>query len=127
MHQIASKFTLLESRLSSQTTLNDRVARLESKISNHSDLHTRHSELHNHTSSRMNLLEAQNQPDPSHDHLVARINSKLDLLDASQQRTPSAHLGASANTDKVNALQDRIGRLNALRAKYEREEKELMR
>ena len=75
----------------------------------------------------MNLLEAQNQPDPSHDHLVARINSKLDLLDASQQRTPSAHLGASANTDKVNALQDRIGRLNTLRAKYEREEKELMR
>jgi DNA repair ATPase RecN len=126
MHQIASKFTLLESRLSSQTTLNDRVARLESKISNHADLHNRHSELHSHTSSRINLLEAQNQPDPSHDHLVARINSKLDLLDASQ-RTPQPHLGADANADKVNALQDRIGRLNSLRAKYEREERELMK
>ena len=124
MHQIASKFTLLESRLSSQTSLNDRIAKLESRLSSHPDLH-----------SRLNRLESQLKPDPEHDRLITRINAKLDLIESSQrmklgkaEEAPriSSHLGASADGE-IRLLQDRIERLTALRARYAKEERDLMR
>jgi predicted nuclease with TOPRIM domain len=128
MHQIASKFTLLESRLSSQTSLNDRIAKLESKLSSHSDLHTRL----NHLESKHSRLESQLQPDPEHDRLITRINAKLDMIESAQRMKLSkaeapkpTHLGASADSE-INFLQDRIERLTALRARYAKEEKELM-
>ena len=128
MHQIASKFTLLESRLSSQTSLNDRIAKLESKLSSHSYLHTRL----NHLESKHTRLESQLQPDPEHDRLITRINAKLDMIESAQRMKLSkaeapkpSHLGASADSE-INFLQDRIERLTALRARYAKEEKELM-
>jgi hypothetical protein len=126
MHQIASKFTLLESRLSSQSSLNDRVAKLESKLSSHSDLH-----------SRVNHIESKLQPDPEHDRLITRINAKLDMIESAQRMklqsaaapskpaSSTPHLGASADSE-IHYLQDRIDRLTALRARYAKEEKELM-
>lgn len=144
MHQIASKFTLIESRLSSQSALNDRVAKLESRLSNHSDLHTRLTHLesklpnHNAVSDRIARLESQLQPDPEHERLITRINAKLDMVEKSQKlknsasiSTPapksSSFLGASASDDsEMHFLQDRIDRLTALRARYAKEEKELM-
>ena len=132
MHQIASKFTLLESRLSSQSSLNDRVAKLESRLSSHSDLHSRV----NHLESKHSRLESQMQPDPEHDRLITRINAKLDMIESAQRMklqsaavpakpSPSVHLGASADGE-IRQLQDRIDRLTALRARYAKEEKELM-
>ncbi len=141
MHQIASKFTLIESRLSSQTALNDRVAHLESRLSSHSDLHSRlthlESKLPNHavTSDRIARLETQLQPDPEHERLITRINAKLDMVEKAQKlknssSTPapkSTYLGASASDDsEMHILQDRIDRLTTLRARYAKEEKELM-
>ena len=142
MHQIASKFTLIESRLSSQSALNDRVAKLESRLSNHSDLHTRLTHLesklpnHNAVSDRIARLESQLQPDPEHERLITRINAKLDMVEKAQKlknsasiSTPksSSFLGASASDDsEMHFLQDRIDRLTALRARYAKEEKELM-
>lgn len=137
MQKIASKFTLLESRISSQSQLNDRVAHLESKLP--SDLHSRLTQLEtknpNHTilSDRMARLESQMQPDPEHDRLIARINSKLDKMESAQ--LASNHLGASAakstpvaarNTEDMDYYHDRITKLTALRARYAKEEKELM-
>ena len=130
MHQIASKFTLLESRLSSQSSLNDRVAKLESRLLSHSDLHSRL----NHLESKHSRLESQMQPDPEHDRLITRINAKLDMIENAQRMKlqsaavpakPSVHLGASADGE-IRQLQDRIDRLTALRARYAKEEKELM-
>jgi hypothetical protein len=130
MHQIASKFTLLESRLSSQSSLNDRVAQLESRLSSHADLHTRL----NHLESNHSRLESQLKPDPEHDRLITRINAKLDVIESSQRMklskaeapNPSTHLGASADSE-IHLLQDRIERLTALRTRYAKEERELMR
>jgi uncharacterized coiled-coil protein SlyX len=138
MHQIASKFTLIESRLSSQTALNDRVAHLESRLSSHSDLHSRltHLESKLPTSDRIARLEAQLQPDPEHERLITRINAKLDMVEKAQKLKnsssapapkSSSYLGASASDDsEMHFLQDRIDRLTALRARYAKEEKELM-
>ena len=153
MHQIASKFTLLESRLQSQASLNDRIAKLESKLSSHSDLHHRVNHLeskfpssHDILSSRVNRLESQMQPDPEHDRLITRINAKLDMIEQAQRMklssnaasssysTPSVNLRSSAADrtlrsepdGEMHALQDRIDRLTALRARYAREEKELL-
>jgi hypothetical protein len=144
MHQIASKFTLLESRLQSQTSLNDRIAKLESKLSSHSDLHTRVNHLeskypssHDVLSTRLNRLESQMQPDPEHDRLIARINAKLDMIEHTQRlklnsnaedraHSSSTHLGAQAPSSEMAFLQDRIDRLTALRARYAKEEKELL-
>jgi hypothetical protein len=147
MHQIASKFTLLESRLQSQSSLSDRLAKLESKLSSHSDLHTRVNHLeskypssHDVLSTRLNRLESQMQPDPEHDRLIARINAKLDMIEHTQRLKlnsnaedrahSSTHLGAQAPNLSANSemafLQDRIDRLTALRARYAKEEKELL-
>ena len=153
MHQIASKFTLLESRLQSQTALSDRIAKLESKISSHSDLHTRVNHLeskypssHDILSTRVNRLESQMQPDPEHDRLIARINAKLDMIEHTQRMKlasnsssediahSSVRLGAqapsnnnrSSSSGEMAFLQDRIDRLTALRARYAKEEKELL-
>ena len=166
MHQISSKFSLLESRLQSQSTLNervknleakfispnhnnnqselhDRVSRLESKLSSHSDLHGRVNHLesrlpaHGVLSDRVSRVEAQLKPDPEHDRLIMRINSKLDMIENAQRMkiasNPSARLSASAANDRssndreeIRSLQDRIDRLTTLRARYAREEKELM-
>ncbi len=176
MHQIASKFSLLESRLQSQSTLNervksleaksissnhytnqsdlhDRVSRLESKLSSHSDLHGRVNHLesrlpaHGVLSDRVSRVEAQLKPDPEHDRLIMRINLKLDMIENSQRMKiasnasthsssssfPSTRLSASAANDRsskdsedVRSLKERIDKLTTLRARYAREEKELM-
>ena len=144
MHQIASKFTLLESRLQSQSSLSDRLAKLESKLSSHSDLHTRVNHLeskypssHDVLSTRLNRIESQMQPDPDHDRLITRINAKLDMIEhtqrlklnssSSEDRAHSTHLGAqAANNNEISLLQDRIDRLTALRARYAKEERELL-
>jgi hypothetical protein len=74
------------------------------------------------------------QPDPEHDRLITRINAKLDMIESAQRTKlqsaavpakPSVHLGASADGE-IRQLQDRIDRLTALRARYAKEEKELM-
>jgi predicted nucleic acid-binding Zn-ribbon protein len=128
MQKIASKFTLLESRISSQSQLNDRVVHLESKLPNAADLHSRllhlESKIPNH-SERMTRLESQMQPDPEHDRLITRINAKLDVIEKSQ-RTKPTRLAAAAPDDEILFLQDRVEKLTALRARYAREEKELM-
>lgn len=153
MHQIASKFTLLESRLQSQSSLNDRITKLESKLSSHhSDLHSRVNLLeskypssHEHLTSRVSRLESQLQPDPEHDRLITRINAKLDMLEQAQRTkltssyqssaapttTTTTRLSASADKPltadgEMMYLQDRIDRLTALRARYAKEEKELL-
>jgi hypothetical protein len=144
MHQIASKFTLLESRLQSQSSLSDRLAKLESKLSSHSDLHTRVNHLeskypssHDVLSTRLNRIESQMQPDPDHDRLITRINAKLDMIEHTQRlklnssedraHHSSTHLGAqAANNNEISLLQDRIDRLTALRARYAKEERELL-
>jgi hypothetical protein len=98
MHQIASKFTLLESRLQSQSSLSDRLAKLESKLSSHSDLHTRVNHLeskypssHDVLSTRLNRIESQMQPDPDHDRLITRINAKLDMIEHTQRLKLTYH------------------------------------
>jgi hypothetical protein len=98
-------------------------------------------------SDRIARLESQLQPDPEHDRLITRINAKLDMLEQTQRSkqmmqlgsNASTHLAASAETrshnnnnlhssadGEMNFLQDRIDRLTALRARYAREEKELL-
>lgn len=142
MTKIASKFTLLESRISSQSQLNDRVAHLESKLSNTSDLHSRlmhlESKAPNHSilSDRMSRLESQLKPDPEHDRLITRINAKLDMIENTQRMklnsaqtplpTTTTRLGASADTSEMRFMQDRIDKLTTLRARYAAEERELM-
>ena len=126
MHQIASKFTLLESRLSSQTSLNDRVAKLESRLSSHSELHSRVNNLE----SKHSRLESKLEPDPEHDRLITRINAKLDMIESTQRMklqsaAPSKPLSSSADSE-IRQLQDRVDRLTALRARYAKEERELM-
>ena len=91
MTKIASKFTLLESRIASQSQLHDRVTQLESKHSSSNDLHSRlahlESKIPNHTilSDRLSRLESKMQPDPEHDRLITRINAKLDIIENSQK------------------------------------------
>jgi hypothetical protein len=134
MNQIASKFTLLESRISSQSNVIDRVAHMESKMSNYSDIHNRLMHLESnpsHLTDRLSRLESQMKPDPEHDRLMTRINAKLDIIDNAQRMKssrvePTATLGASADNTEMQFLKDRIDRLTALRARYAREEKELM-
>ena len=140
MQKISSKFTLLESRISSQSQLHDRVVHLESKLSNATDLHSRlmhlESKLPNHTilSDRLSRLESQLQPDPEQDRLITRINSKLDMIESSQRAklsSSSTRLGASASShqpdnNEIRFLQDRVDKLTALRARYAKEENELM-
>lgn len=146
MHQIASKFTLLESRIQSQNALNDRVAKLEAKLSSHSDLHHRVNSLeskypssHDTLSKRVSHLETQLQPDPEHECLITRINAKLDLIEKAQHTKLSsnasysapANTSASANKSltadaEMRYLQDRIDRLTTLRARYAKEERELL-
>ena len=139
MTKIASTFTLLESRISSQSQLNDRVAHLESKLSNTSDLHSRlmhlESKAPNHSilSDRMSRLESQLKPDPEHDRLITRINAKLDTIENTQRMklnsalpTTTTRLGASADTSEMRFMQDRIDKLTTLRARYAAEERELM-
>jgi hypothetical protein len=125
MHQIASKFTLLESRLQSQASMNDRLERLESKLASHSTLH-----------NRVDRLETQLKPDPEHDRLITRINAKLDMIEKAQQQqvrlssnaSPSSSSSSAKLSDhgEVKYLQDRIDRLTALRARYAKEERELL-
>ena len=123
MHQIASKFTLLESRLQSQ--LNDRVSHSESKQPEASDLHSRLLHLESKTSShsvlsdRMSRLEAQLRPDPEHGRIITRINAKLDTMENAQRPAP-------AENNELRFFQDRIDKLTAMRARYASEEKELM-
>jgi hypothetical protein len=134
MQKIASKFTLLESRISSQSQLNDRVAHLESKLP--SDLHSRLTQLEiknpNHTilSDRMTRLESQMQPDPEHDRLITRINDKLDKMENAQLASSASAAKstpvAARNTEDMDYYHDRIAKLTALRARYAKEEKELM-
>jgi hypothetical protein len=148
MTKIASKFTLLESRIASQSQLHDRVTQLESKHSSSNDLHSRlahlESKIPNHTilSDRLSRLESKMQPDPEHDRLITRINAKLDIIENSQKMklnssstTPmtTTRLGASAaehpaahDNTEIRFLQERVDKLTALRARYSREEKELM-
>ena len=144
MGQIASKFTLLESRIQSQSNLGDRIAKLESKLSLHSDLHGRINHLesklptHSILSDRVSRVEAQLRPDPEHDRLVSRINAKLDMIENTQRmklgsnagststRAPAGKLRSSADNDEIRFIQDRVDKLTALRARYAKEEKELM-
>lgn len=134
MQQIASKFTLLESRLQSQASLNERIAILESKLSSHADLHNRVNHLeskypsHDHLSNRVTRLESQLQPDPEHERLITRINAKLDMIEKAQQTklTSNAAEGTRSTEGEMHFLQDRIDRLTALRARYAKEEKELL-
>jgi hypothetical protein len=88
-------------------------------------------------SDRIARLESQLQPDPEHERLITRINAKLDMVEKSQKlknsasiSTPapkSSFLGAAASDDsEMHFLNDRIDRLTALRARYAKEEKELM-
>ena len=147
---LEAKFISPNHNNNNQSELHDRVSRLESKLSSHSDLHGRVNHLesrlptHGVLSDRVSRVEAQLKPDPEHDRLIMRINSKLDMIENAQKMKiasnpsssssfPSARLGASAANDRssndrddIRSLQDRIDKLTTLRARYAREEKELM-
>ena len=148
MGRISSKFTQLESRLKSTAELHDRVSDLESRVGSHSRLSERLSTLESRVKSdlhsRVCELESRLEPDPEQERILARINSKLDILernaaakrnmseeprlsaDYSSRRSMDGErkLGAEGEggPDRVKYLQERIGKLKELRAKYEQEE-----
>lgn len=119
MQKIASKFTLLESRISSQSQLNDRVAHLESKLT---QIHPHHTTL----SDRLTRLESHLQPDPEHDRLITRINAKLDKMENAQLGRQESAKSTPKNSEEMDYYQDRMVKLTALKARYEKEQKELM-
>ena len=152
MGRISSKFTQLESRLKSTAELHDRVSDLESRVGSHSRLSERLSSLESRVKSdlhsRVCELESRLEPDPEQERILARINSKLDILernaaakrngaslmseeprrstDYSSRRSMDGErtLGTEGGGDpeRVKYLQERIGKLKELRAKYEQEE-----
>ncbi len=129
MQNIVGKFALLESKISSQSELKDRIAHLESKLPDTFDLHSRIVHLegkapaHSVLTDRLSRLESQLlRPDPEHDRMITRINSKLDTIESTQR----AKLRGPAENDELRFFQDRVEKLTALRAKYAQEERELM-
>jgi uncharacterized coiled-coil protein SlyX len=118
MGSISSKLTVLESRLKQASELSDRVAKLESKSQTHHQ--------------RVTSLEAKLEPDPEHTKILSRINAKLDLLEKQKSidnKDSRASLDLNrdslggkmvdSNKGQIDALQDRIRKLQELRSKYE--------
>ena len=133
MSQIASKFSHIEAKLQSASRLQERVSDLESRIAR-----THAPDLQ----KRVARLEAQAQPDPEHDRIIARINSKLDILERNKrqesmnagvksfegtskrsQAAPSLSKSMSSPADeaRMKELQARIEKLKILRNKYQNE------
>jgi hypothetical protein len=111
MSQIVSKFAQVESKLHSATLVSDRVAKVEAKLQ-----------------SKIAELESRLKPDPEQERLLTRINAKLDRLEETggmaAKRVEPTLVGAE-RTDRINYLQDRITKLNELKAKYQAEAKTL--
>jgi hypothetical protein len=103
MSNIASKFALVENKLQSATQLSDRVVRLEG------------------LQSRIAKLESHLKPDPEQDRILSRINSKMDQLER-QQGSKTVDFVGSERDERINYLQERIGKLRELKAKYEIED-----
>ena len=103
--KIASKFSLVENKLQSATQLSDRVTRLES------------------LQSRITKLESQMKPDPEQEKILSRINSKMDQLESRQGSvSKTVDFVGSERDERINYLQDRIGKLRELKSKYELED-----
>jgi DNA repair exonuclease SbcCD ATPase subunit len=103
MGQISAKFSLIESRLQSQSRLHERVTEIETQL----------------------------RPDPEQERILARINAKLDLIEEqkrSRAEPRAAALGSrfdehsAHDPDRAEYLHQRIAKLQALRARYAGEE-----
>ena len=103
MSNIASKFSMVENKLQSATQLSDRVVRLEG------------------LQSRITKLESHLKPDPEQEKILSRINSKMDQLER-QQGSKTVDFVGSERDERINYLQERIGKLRELKAKYEIED-----